>query len=194
MKGCRPLSNKEIEEITQSFYGKFSNRDKALFFLGIKTGFRISEILSLRIRDVFQNGKVVDRVSVARSNMKMKTEGRTVPLHPAAIESIRCWLEDLKKIGDVSPDAFVFQSRKRSDRAIGRVQAYRVLCNVFKEIGLTGNLGTHTMRKTFAANVHNAVGGNILMTQRALGHRNINSTVSYLQSCDEDIERAILES
>jgi len=62
----------------------YADRDKALFLLGVKSGFRISELLSLRLGDVAQHRRLVDRVIVQRQHVKNKQEGRTVLLHPEA--------------------------------------------------------------------------------------------------------------
>lgn len=48
------------------------------------------------------------------------------------------------------------------------------------------------MRKTFANRVYENLGHDLVKTQRALGHKNINSPVSYLSFRDEEIEDAIL--
>ena len=59
MKGTRPLNNDEIRRVSTAFTGTFEVRNRALFMLGVSTGGRISELLSLRIADVYQNGKPV---------------------------------------------------------------------------------------------------------------------------------------
>ena len=82
MKGCRPLTDAEVAIVAQSFGGTYATRDRALFVLGIKTGFRISELLSLTIGDVYQHGQVVARVTVKRAHMKRKVEGRTLAAAP----------------------------------------------------------------------------------------------------------------
>ena len=48
MQGCRPLSPEEVDEILVSFGDRYAARDKALFVMGVYTGFRITELLSLR--------------------------------------------------------------------------------------------------------------------------------------------------
>ena len=48
------------------------------------------------------------------------------------------------------------------------------------------------MRKTFADRVYEKLNHDLVKTQRALGHRNINSTVSYLSFREEEIDAAIL--
>jgi len=52
LKGCRPLTDDEVKLINQSFGGTFAKRNKALFILGVRSGFRISEMLSLKVGDV----------------------------------------------------------------------------------------------------------------------------------------------
>ena len=59
MKGTRPLDNDEIRQVTAAFTGTFAVRNRGLFLLGVSTGGRISELLSLQIGDVYQNGKPV---------------------------------------------------------------------------------------------------------------------------------------
>ena len=56
MKGTRPLNNDEIRRVSAAFTGTFAVRNSGLFMLGVSTGGRISELLSLRIGDVHQNG------------------------------------------------------------------------------------------------------------------------------------------
>jgi integrase len=60
MKGCRPLSEAEVALVSRGFSGAHAARDKALFILGVKSGFRISELLSLTVGDVWQHGRVVN--------------------------------------------------------------------------------------------------------------------------------------
>lgn len=192
MKGCRPLNDDEVEVVADSFGGMYARRDKALFLLGIKSGFRISELLSLRVGDVWQHGRLVDRVTVARQHMKKRQEGRTVILHSEAKRALEIWLAELKATGSLLPTMHLFQSRKGINRAITRVQAWRILKEAYGTNDFTGQLGTHSLRKTFANKVYDRLNHDLVKTQRALGHRNVNSTVSYLSFREEDIDAAIL--
>jgi integrase len=193
MKGCRPLSEEEEALVASSFDGHFALRDRAIFLLGVKSGFRISELLSLRVGDVMPAGHLVDRVYVRRQNMKKKVEGRSVILHPVAKQALSEWLDQLRSECSVDDRTFLFHSRKSPNRPIGRVQYYRLLTSVFDKCGLSGKLGTHSMRKTFASKVYDRLNHDLVKTASALGHRNINSTVQYLSFRQEEIDRAILE-
>ena len=194
MKGCRPLTEAEVDLVQRSFGGAYADRDKALFLLGVKSGFRISELLSLRVGDVSPHGRIVERVTVARRHMKNKTEGRTVLLHPEAKAALATWLLSLRRLPGVTAQTYLFRSRKGRNRPISPVQAWRILREAVRTNELTGKLGTHTMRKTFANKVYQKLGHDLVKTQRALGHKNVNSTVSYLSFAQDDIDAAILAS
>ena len=58
MKGTRPLDNNEIRQVSACFTGTFATRNRGLFMLGVSTGGRISELLSLTIGDVYQNSNL----------------------------------------------------------------------------------------------------------------------------------------
>jgi len=192
MRGCRPLTESEVEAVLAELDGPRGARDRALFLLGVRSGFRISEILSLRLRDVVEGGRLVERVRVLRRHMKGKREGRTVLLHPAARAALATWLEELRSDGYMTAESFVFQSRHGSNQAIGRTQAWRILKRAFDRAGLIGNLGTHSMRKTFADRIYDRLGGDLVKTAQALSHRSISSTASYLTFRESEIDDAIL--
>jgi integrase len=203
MKGCRPLTEAEVALVRQSFGGRYARRDRALFLLGVKSGFRISELLALQVCDVWRGQRVVERVTVARRHMKRQTEGQTVLLHPEARVALAAWLEDLQAAGPTLPEAYVFRSRKGPNRQISRRQALRVLREVYDANELTGPLGTHAMGKTFANQVYQHLcarqtAGEALdpfrLTSKALGHRSITSTDGYLSFLEADIHAAILAS
>ena len=52
MKGTRPLDNNEIRLVSAAFTGTFFTRNRGFFLLGVSTGGRISELLSLTIGDL----------------------------------------------------------------------------------------------------------------------------------------------
>jgi len=183
MSGCKSLSDTEISLVTSNLT---SLRDKALFIVGLKTGFRISELLSLSLDDVYQDNQVVAQVSVAKKSMKGKHKARTVILHPQAREALGeyCRILSLTNSG-ATP---LFKSMK-SNKAISRVQAHIILKEAMS--GIDGRTGTHCMRKSFATRVHKALGNDVVKTSKALGHASITSTVNYLEVFQDEINKAI---
>jgi len=133
--------------------------------------------------------------------MKGKREGRTIRLHDEARSILAEWIEQLRNEGQMTDDSFLFQSRKGGNSPITRQNASRVLNDAFRVAGLSGPLGTHTMRKTFARRVKERAeelrdeGRNVeplLIIQMALGHKNIKSTFMYLSFAEKDVDEAIL--
>jgi integrase len=193
MKGCRSLSDEEIQRVVVSFWGKNALRNRCLVVLGIKSGFRISELLSLKVGSVWQFGQVVERVSVARCSMKKRQEGRTVLLHPEAKAAIEALLAVLHRKATFGPHTYLFQSQKGPNKPLSRVGAWLVLKKAFAKTQVIGKTGTHCLRKTFADRIYGRLGNDLVKTQRAMGHRNIQSTISYLGFKESEIDQAILE-
>lgn len=192
MKGCRSLTDQEADSIMKSFGGQYAARDRAIFALGRFTGERISAILRLKVGDVVQGGRVADAVTYRRANRKGKVEGRTVKIHPEAKAALAEWLDQsARESAMLTADDYVFQSRKGRG-PISRIQYHRILKEAVQVNELTGKIATHSMRKTFADRVYESLGRDIFRTQKALGHKNINSTVQYLSFKEADIEAAIM--
>ncbi len=76
-------------------------------------------------------------------------------------------------------------------KAINRQRAHGILKALFALIGEFGNVSTHTLRKTFAARVYEQT-GKLELVQIALGHKSINSTISYLAFGNDDVDNAIM--
>jgi site-specific recombinase XerD len=170
-------------------------RDAALLTLGFCTGYRISELLSLKLSDVVDlKGRIYDSVSVKAENTKTKI-GRTVRLNSDAVKTLTRFIMTRLKTGALLSEP-LFISRKSDGgelRAISRVQAWRVI-QVLCELAdvVSKGVGTHSLRKTFAARIYEAVKGELGKVQIALGHANISSTISYLSFNQSDIDDAIL--
>ena len=190
MQGCRPLTDEEMKQVADSFTGKFALRDRAIFVTGVKTGFRISELLSLRVKDVWQFGRVVDRVTVARKNRKGKPSNHTVALNEEAQMALAAWLWEMAEKGQLQANGPLFRSRK-GKRAITRRQALRVFRKSFDENQLDGPLGTHSLRKSFAAKAYEASGHDLLAVQRLLGHSKSTITERYLYTSRDKLDELV---
>ena len=88
MKGTRPLDNDEIRLVYACFDGTFAARNRGLFMLGVSTGGRISELLSLTIGDVYQNGKPVSDLLYDKSIVKGGEVSRAVPVNTDGMRAI----------------------------------------------------------------------------------------------------------
>lgn len=182
MKGTRPLDNDEIRRVSAAFTGTFEVRNRGLFMIGVSTGGRISELLSLRIDDVYQNGRPVTDLLFDKSIVKGKSESRTVPVNNdgrLAITELVNWHRG--RYGDVEgSDQPLFPSRHKSGRvAMHRQTAHDILKTAFVSAGLNGKLATHSLRKSFAQRVYEQ-SNDIYLVQELLGHKSVSTTQRYL--------------
>jgi site-specific recombinase XerD len=75
-------------------------------------------------------------------------------------------------------DYLIFSQPWKKDKALSRVQAWRIIARMAKLAGLE-RIGTHSMRKTFATELFNAT-GSFEAVQGALNHKYLSTTISYL--------------
>lgn len=167
-----PLKPKEIWSlrIRLQFAGKV--RDLALFNLAIDSKLRGCDLVSLRVRDVYQGGVVSSRAIV----MQRKTQ-RPVQFEitEATRESIAAWVARR----DLRSTSYLFPGRDEeshlSVRQYGRIVKHWVGC-----IGLDqSRYGTHSLRRTKATLIYKRT-KNIRAIQLLLGHTKLESTVRYL--------------
>ena len=192
MKGTRPLDNDEIRQVSAAFTGTYEVRNRGLFMLGVSTGGRISELLSLRVGDVYQNGKPVSDLLFDKSIVKGKEVSRAVPMNidgRRAIDNLVTWhRRHYRSIASKRP---LFPSRHNAGTVpMHRQTAHAILKTAFMEAGLNGHIATHSLRKSFAQRLYDKT-GDIYLVQELLGHRNISTTQKYLGVNYADAKAAV---
>lgn len=192
--GCRPLAEWEHEALIANVGGKYPLRDAALIEFGIRTGFRLSEILSLRVGDVFRNGRILDVVTVKRCWMKGRRASRTMPVHSKAAARLHDWLSAAGYTAEGMDNQPIF-SRQKTPIPMSRVQGWNIIKNAAQAAGLdVSRLASHSLRKTFATNMwhSNFVAKDMAKMARLLGHQSYNSTLKYIEFLDDTLEQAVL--
>ena len=192
MKGTRPLDNDEIRSVLTCFTGTFEIRNRGLFMLGVSTGGRISELLSLRVGDVYQNKNPVTDLLYGKAIVKGGEVSRSVPVNAdgrKAIDELVTWhRQHYRSVASKRP---LFPSRHKSGTVpMHRQTAHAILKTAFMEAGLNGKLATHSLRKSFAQRLYDKT-GDIYLVQELLGHRNISTTQKYLGVNYADAKAAV---
>lgn len=191
MKGSRPLTRQQVKNVLSI---TDTIREKTLLTIGFCTGYRVSELLSLTVADVSTDGVIHSHVTVKAANTKTKTS-RSVLLNSDAKKALQALVNWLKSKGLTDKSTPLFLSRKRTasgeNKAINRQQAHEIIKALFAKIGEFGNVSTHSLRKTFAARIYEQT-GKLELVQIALGHKSINSTISYLAFGNDDVDNAIM--
>jgi len=196
MSAMRSLSTAEQAGLAMALD---AGRDRLLFLTGIYTGFRVHELLAIRFGDIWRHGQPVPAVSLARRQLKggagahaARVRGRTVTLHPSLRAAIQNLVLEKFPDGKAPAEEFVFKSRKGANEPLTIRAAWRILKSAARRAGLDERVATHSMRKSFAKAVYQNSGRDIILTQKALGHRAITTTSRYLESTDQEVTDAVL--
>jgi len=169
----RPLKPKDVWAIRVRLQLEDSKRDLALFNLAIDSKLRGCDLVKLRVDDVQTESRVKERSTV----VQQKT-GR--PVQFELTESTRVAVLDWLMERRARDCPFLFPSRVSSRTNISTRQYARLVHVWIEKAGLDPtSYGTHSMRRTKAAQIYRKT-GNLRAVQLLLGHTKIETTVRYL--------------
>ena len=167
-----------------------SPRDYLLFVLGINFALRISDLLSLRARDV-RNEDGTLREFVYLREGKTKKEKR-IKVNQAAKEGLTRFFgaqatgQGNTNIYPKGPDDYLFKSKRRG-RRLERTQAFRLVRKWCQNVGLGEiRVGTHTLRKTFGYHARKK-GVDISILMEKFNHQSPSMTKRYIGITDDEI-------
>ncbi len=164
---------RDISKVKQFLLGKESKRDYLLFVLGINVGLRIGDLLSLKIADVVDEAGNIRRAVGIKEQKTRKY--REFELNKSAREAIRLYLEEA---ADFDSNTHLFTSRKGSG-AITTRSAHKIIKTTLRELGIKGNYGTHSLRKTFGYHRYNN-GVKLETLQKVFNHSSSTVTLRYI--------------
>lgn len=174
---------KDIERINaiKDELREHSQRDVLLFVFGINTGIRVSDLLSLKVKDVWDGGSFKEFMVID------DCEGGK----PKAFylnKSIRNELEVYFQQHTLKEIDYLFKSKK-NELPITRQQAYRIINQAGKKVGAKGKIGTHTLRKTFGYHAYRK-GIAISILMEVFNHHSPKETLKYI-GIDEEQDSLI---
>lgn len=141
-----PIRNqKDIETIKKYYLEKKQYRNYALFVVGINTALRISDLLSLEWRDVFDSSNHVWVKYIDVTEWKTGKQN-TIFLNRNAREALEMYRS---RSGAVKSGDKIFCNNRDRKQAITRTQAYAVIRRACLANGIEGKIRCHSLRKTF---------------------------------------------
>lgn len=185
------LAPSAVEELLKAPVAgdRFYLRDRALLETLYATGCRASEVVGLKLADLYLDS------GFCRCFGKGSKQ-RVVPLGRPAIASIRAYLAEGRSLesgnrsretGDRRHTELLFVSK--SGRPLSRIFLWALVKKYCKRAGLPHTVSPHTLRHSFAT--HMLAGGADLRTvQELLGHASIQTTQHYTH-VDRDRLKAI---
>jgi integrase len=159
----RPLKPKEVWAIRVRLQLEERRRDLALFNLALDSKLRGCDLVRLQVNDVCVGGRVRDRATV----IQRKT-GR--PVQFEITEQTRAAIRDWVANSVPGNGQYLFPSRFHDQPHISTRQYARIVHRWVERAGLDSSAyGTHSMRRTKAAQIYKKT-GNLRAVQLLLGH------------------------
>ena len=187
MNFVQPIrSRKKIAQIKNLLRGQGRFRDLLLFVVGINTALRISDLLPLKIGHFLdEQGKVNQRFWIRERKRGKRHE---VVINNSIREALKEYLDAYPGI-ITYPERPVFFSSQHPQRAVAikRGQAYNSISSICRDVGLTGNYGTHTLRKTWGYHAR-MQGVDVALIMHKLNHNSLAYTKRYLGITDDELE------
>ena len=183
MEFVQPIRDLKKIDTIKKLLKQQNLRDYCLFVLGINSGLRISDLLKLRISDVSEKGKIKDRI---RLREKKTNKFKDFPLS----NSTKSALKEYLKTREYNENEPLFISRKNKGFLL-RQQAYKIINDVAKSVGIKGKIGTHTLRKTFGYHAYNN-GYDITLIQKLFNHSTPSVTLRYIGITQDEMDDVYL--
>lgn len=169
----RPLLPKQVWAIRARLELAGYLRDLALFNVAIDSKLRGCDLVKLGVADLVKDDRVRERVSIIQSKTKKPVQ---FELTENTRDTVIAWVRSPEMIGC----RFMFPSRFHDRPYISTRQYGRLVRDWVTAIGLEpSGYGTHSMRRTKAAEIYRKT-GNLRAVQLLLGHTKVDSTVRYL--------------
>lgn len=166
-----PIRNKTKIEQMYKFLKKKDPKYGLLFKFGLNTGLRISDILPLKVKDIYlQNGEFRDYLIIKE---KKTGKEKKVKINDALRKHIKEYVSSTNLLYE----DFLFPSKKGGH--IGRIQAYRVLKEAAEIVGIQ-NFATHSLRKTWGYWTYKASRYNIGLIMDTFNHSSQRITLRYI--------------
>lgn len=156
-------------------------RDRAIIELLYSCGLRVTELVSLRVGDLFF-GEGYIRV-IGKGDKQ-----RLVPISALARERISLYL-DKRKAARSSEEVLFLNNRGRQ---LTRVMIFMILKQAALRAGIDKQISPHTLRHSFATHLLEG-GAGIRQVQELLGHENILTTEIYTHLDRQHLRRTVEE-
>lgn len=153
-------------------------RDAAMLELMYSAGLRISELISLKRKDIFAD---IEFLKCTGKGDKQ----RLIPIGEIAMEKVQKYLEN--RLDQDSEWLFLTRLRKR----FARSGAWKMINGYIRGVGITKKVTPHTLRHSFATHLLSG-GADLRSIQEMLGHADISTTQVYTHVTNDRLKETHL--
>ena len=178
--------NKRINEATNDSQKQIACRNKMMFLIGINVGLRASDLMQLRWSYFYKDNMTFKEFYMLQPKKTKKT-GKFVKIffNQTVKKSVGNYVTEypIENLDD-----YLFKSRKGNNPITER-GLWKIIVDVAKDAGIEKNVGSHSLRKTWARNIYDNAedkGGALVMLQECLRHSDSLTTLRYIAIMDEE--------
>lgn len=161
-----------------------STRNHAIIETMFSCGLRVSEVINLKITDIFIADEFIK--VVGKGNKE-----RLVPISERALKEIDIYIHSVRNkltIDKLCSD-IIFLNRR--GKKLSRVYIFLVIKEMALKAGIKKNISPHTLRHSFATSLVEA-GADLRSVQQMLGHESITTTEIYTYISKEYLHEVII--
>ncbi len=156
-------------------------RLRAMIFLGIDAGLRVSEVAHLKVKDIDSKSSFK---SIYIRNSK-RNKSRKVPMS----DSLHKILQEYWKVYRPDPNGYLFTGKDKSSH-INQNYINNLFKNHLRSFDFySDDIRFHNLRDTYATMMLRN-GCNIFTLKKLLGHNSFSSTARYIKCDTSDLEEA----
>ncbi|WP_026673758.1 site-specific integrase [Alkalihalobacterium bogoriense] len=185
MNVVNPIRDRKQLEAVKGYLRGKNKRNYLLFMVGISSALRISDILKLRVSDVWDGKQPVEFIEL---NEKKTGKYKRFPL----TQNLKKAVKEYMKEYEPNLNDYLFVSRVGTNKPITRQYAVLMLNEACDMVGIKESFGTHGMRKTWGYWAFKN-GISLDYISIALNHRSIAETKRYLGLLQEDLDNIYLQ-
>ena len=175
------LTLDQSTDLLRSVDGKNKERDFCILTLFLNCGLRLSELVSINISDIRDNGTLV---VTGKGNKE-----RVIYLNDACISAIRSYMSVGPKDRVVDRDALFLSNRLTR---ISREMVQKTVQKFLEKAGMADKgFSTHKLRHTAATLMYQYGNVDPLQLKEILGHENLSTTEIYTHINNEQLKKAI---
>jgi len=161
------------------------HRNKAIIETLYSCGLRVSELVSLRLTDLFFTDGFIRVIGKGDKE-------RLVPIGTKAINDINAYLDQRNSIDSrIDPDSRNIVFLNRWGRKLTREMVFTIIKKYASLAGIKKNISPHTLRHSFATHLIEG-GADLRAVQEMLGHESIQTTEIYTHLDNQYLRETIM--
>ncbi|MBQ9120131.1 MAG: tyrosine-type recombinase/integrase [Lachnospiraceae bacterium] len=188
MSTTQPIRDLKELEILKNYYRTIrpNLRNYVLIHTGLNTALRISDLLTLQWKDVYDFSRNCFRNHI--SLIEQKTgKASSIAINHSLHQTLS---EYLLSLPSVLPDEFLFPGRN-ANMPLSRSQAFRLIKHACTQTKLPEHISCHSLRKTFGYHAW-AAGANPTILMMIYNHSSFSITKRYLGLEQDDKDQIFL--